>query len=67
MDVEGCRHGAGGVANSARRILGSSRPDIRIASLLELAERYPHDAAQEHFNRARHERDFWTMSWKCEI
>jgi hypothetical protein len=58
----------GGAVNSARRILGSSRPDIRIASLLELAERYLHEAAQEHFNLVlAHERDFWTMSWKREI
>ena len=36
-----------------------------VASLLELAERYPHEAAQEHFNLVlAHERDFWTMSWK---
>ena len=30
-----------------------------------LADRYPHEAAQEHFNEVLvHEREFWKMSWE---
>lgn len=36
-----------------------------VAALGTLAERYPHEVAQEHFNEVlAHERDFWRMS--CE-
>ena len=36
-----------------------------VASLRALAERYPHEAAQENFNTVLvHERDFWKMSWE---
>lgn len=36
-----------------------------VASLGALADRYRHEAAQEHFNRVlEHERDFWKMSWE---
>jgi thiaminase len=36
-----------------------------VDSLRELSERFPHDAAQGHFNRVLEaERDFWKMSWE---
>src|SRR5881397_1810641 len=35
-----------------------------VAALGELANRHPHEAAQEHFNEVlAHEREFWNMSW----
>jgi len=36
-----------------------------VAVLSGLAERHPHEAAQEHFNEVLvHEREFWKMSWE---
>jgi thiaminase len=36
-----------------------------VAGLQGLAERHPHDAAQEYFNQVlEHERDFWRMAWE---
>ncbi len=36
-----------------------------VISLHALAERFPHEKAQEHFNLVlMHERDFWRMSWE---
>jgi len=36
-----------------------------VAALGELANRHPHEAAQEHFNEVlAHEREFWKMSWE---
>ncbi len=36
-----------------------------VAALGELAERHPHEAAQEHFNEVlTHEAEFWKMSWE---
>ncbi|MBI3666255.1 MAG: TenA family transcriptional regulator [Acidobacteria bacterium] len=36
-----------------------------VATLRALAERYPHEAAQAHFNRVlEQERDFWRMAWE---
>ena len=35
-----------------------------VVALRGLAERYPHEAAQEYFNHVlQQERDFWQMSW----
>jgi thiaminase/transcriptional activator TenA len=36
-----------------------------VAALGGLAQRHPHEAAQEHFNEVLvHEREFWKMSWE---
>ena len=36
-----------------------------VAALGELAERHPHEAAQEHFNEVlTYEGEFWKMSWE---
>ncbi len=36
-----------------------------VAALGKLAERHPHEAAQEHFNEVlTHEAEFWKMSWE---
>ncbi len=36
-----------------------------VAVLGSLAERHPHEAAQEHFNEVlEYEREFWKMSWE---
>ncbi len=36
-----------------------------VTSLRQLTEHYPHEAAQEFFNRIlAAERDFWRMSWE---
>ncbi len=44
----------------------SSEPFANYVGILrELAERYPHPAAQQHFDLVlAHERDFWKMSWE---
>jgi len=35
-------------------------------ALGELADRHPHEAAQQHFNEILvHEREFWKMSWQA--
>ncbi len=36
-----------------------------VSALGGLAERHPHESAQEYFNRVlEHERDFWRMAWE---
>ena len=36
-----------------------------VEALGGLADRYPHEAAQQHFNEVLvHEREFWKMSWQ---
>jgi formylaminopyrimidine deformylase / aminopyrimidine aminohydrolase len=36
-----------------------------VAALGDIAERHPHEAAQQHFNEVlAHEREFWKMAWE---
>jgi thiaminase len=37
-----------------------------VEALGGLADRHPHEAAQQHFNKILvHERDFWKMAWQA--
>ena len=58
----------GPYAEFIERWSGSAFADY-VAALRSLAERYPHEAAQEFFNQVlQHERDFWQMSWgNCQV